>query len=184
MPTEHGNPLGRFAGRKGGTLPFGLTLLGDWEREQWQTEKADFFQRYIAFEKAIHAKHPEIQLIGLRRADITSERYTSMGVLSAGCPKHENFVYAADEHYYVKPQWFYEQPISMTTIHGISRSFPANMQPIPVNGMNRPEANIGWCSGRSRISHWRGAQRGCGRAGLLCAAFCSRGYILSENSPI
>lgn len=43
--------------------------------EQWQTEKIDFFGRYQAFEKAIHAKYPEIKLIGSAGPDITSEHY-------------------------------------------------------------------------------------------------------------
>lgn len=37
--------------------PFGLTFLGI-GNEQWQTERADFFERYTAFEQAIHAVYP------------------------------------------------------------------------------------------------------------------------------
>ena len=121
--------------------PFGLTLLGI-GNEQWQTEKADFFERYTAFEKAVHAKHPEIQLIGSAGPDITSERYTAAWEFyRKECPKHENFVYALDEHYYVKPEWFYEHTDFYDGYSRDIKVFSGEYAAHPVNGMNRPDAN-------------------------------------------
>lgn len=132
---------GALRAEMGHPAPFGLTLLGI-GNEQWQTEKADFFQRYIAFEKAIHAKHPEIQLIGSAGPDITSERYTAAWEFyRQECPKHENFVYALDEHYYVKPQWFYEHTDFYDNYSRDIKVFSGEYAAHPVNGMNRPEAN-------------------------------------------
>ena len=54
--------------------PFHLTMLGI-GNEQWETEKSGFFERYRLFEECIHAKYPEIRLIGSAGPDITSERY-------------------------------------------------------------------------------------------------------------
>ena len=45
---------GSVRAKMGHPEPFGLTMVGI-GNEQWQTEKIDFFGRYQAFEKAIHA---------------------------------------------------------------------------------------------------------------------------------
>ena len=99
--------VGRAARRDGPSRAVRLTMLGI-GNEQWQTEKVDFFARYQAFEQAIHAKYPDIRLIGSAGPDITSERYEmAWKFYHENAPKKENFVYAVDEHYYVKPEWFY-----------------------------------------------------------------------------
>ena len=53
-----------------------MTMVGI-GNEQWQTEKIDFFGRYQAFEKAIHAKYPEIKLIGSAVAAISPPSVTT-----------------------------------------------------------------------------------------------------------
>ena len=87
--------------------PFHLTMLGI-GNEQWETEKSGFFGRYRLFEECIHAKYPEIRLIGSAGPDITSERYEKAWKYYHGAVKtQKNYVYAVDEHYYVEPDWFY-----------------------------------------------------------------------------
>ena len=87
--------------------PFHLTMLGI-GNEQWETEKSGFFERYRLFEECIHAKYPEIRLIGSAGPDITSERYEKAWKYYHGAVKtQKNYVYAVDEHYYVEPDWFY-----------------------------------------------------------------------------
>ena len=54
---------GSVRGQMGHPESFHLTMLGI-GNEQWQTEKADFFERYVIFEQEIHARYPEIKLIG------------------------------------------------------------------------------------------------------------------------
>lgn len=96
--------------------------------EQWQTEKIDFFGRYQAFEKAIHAKYPEIKLIGSAGPDITSEHYDkAWEFYKKEVPARDNFCYAVDEHYYVNPTGFMHIQISMMNIRGMSRCSPGNM---------------------------------------------------------
>ena len=86
--------------------PFGLEFIGI-GNEQWETEKVDFFRRYTLFEEAIHAKYPEMKLIGSAGPDVRTERYDAAWKFyheaSAG---KENFTYAVDEHYYMPPEWF------------------------------------------------------------------------------
>lgn len=85
--------------------PFGLELLGI-GNEQWQTEEADFFSRYEAFERAIHAVYPEIKLIGSAGPDVVSDHYHAAWEFYGRHETDKNFVYAVDEHYYMKPDWF------------------------------------------------------------------------------
>ena len=99
---------GSVRARMGHPEPFGMTMVGI-GNEQWQTDKIDFFARYRAFEEAIHAKYPDMKLIGSAGPDITSERYElAWDFYKKEVPAKENFCYAVDEHYYVKPEWFYE----------------------------------------------------------------------------
>ena len=98
---------GSVRAKMGHPEPFGLTMVGI-GNEQWQTEKIDFFGRYQAFEKAIHAKYPEIKLIGSAGPDITSERYEMAWKFYQDNADKKDFVYAVDEHYYVSPQWLYD----------------------------------------------------------------------------
>ena len=64
-------PWGSVRAKMGHPKPFGLTMLGI-GNEQWETEKAHFFDRYCAFEKAIHEVYPQILLIGSAGPDVTS----------------------------------------------------------------------------------------------------------------
>lgn len=132
---------GAVRAQMGHPAPFGMTMMGI-GNEQWQTEKVDFFSRYQAFEQAIHAKYPEMRLIGSAGPDITSERYTAAwDFYKEAAPKKENFVYAVDEHYYVKPEWFYEHTDFYDVYPRNIKVFSGEYAAHPVNGMNRPDAN-------------------------------------------
>ncbi|MBQ7920770.1 MAG: carbohydrate binding domain-containing protein [Lachnospiraceae bacterium] len=124
----------------GHEAPFGLTMLGI-GNEQWQTERADFFERYVRFEEAIHAKYPEIKLIGSAGPDITSERYEKAWKFYNEHKNQENFVYAVDEHYYVKPQWLFDHVDFYDNYDRTIKVFSGEYAAHPVSGMNRPEAN-------------------------------------------
>lgn len=87
--------------------PFNLKYLGV-GNEQWQTEVVDFHERAEIFEKRIHEKYPEIQIIGSAGPDVSTEKYdTAWKFLREKCKDNPNFVYAVDEHYYVNPEWLY-----------------------------------------------------------------------------
>ena len=110
--------------------------------EQWQTEKIDFFGRYQAFEKAIHAKYPEIKLIGSAGPDITSERYDkAWEFYKKEVPARDNFCYAVDEHYYVKPDWFYAHTDFYDEYPRDVKVFSGEYASHPISGMNLPQAN-------------------------------------------
>ncbi|MEI9921096.1 MAG: alpha-L-arabinofuranosidase C-terminal domain-containing protein [Bacteroidota bacterium] len=88
---------GKLRSDMGHPTTFNLKMIGV-GNEQWGPQ---YFERYNEFEKAIHAKYPQIQII------------SSAGPFPAG----ELFDYAwdqlkaskaqiVDEHYYNKPEWF------------------------------------------------------------------------------
>lgn len=86
--------------------PFGLEYVGI-GNEQWQTKDIDFFERYEVFEKAIHEVYPEIKLIGSAGPDVITERFTAAWDFYKKHEGEKDFVYAVDEHYYMRPEWFY-----------------------------------------------------------------------------
>ena len=131
---------GAVRAQMGHPEPFGLTMLGI-GNEQWQTEKADFFERYVRFEEAIHGKYPEIKLIGSAGPDITSERYTAAWEFYGEHKEQANFVYAVDEHYYVKPQWLFEHVDFYDEYDRTIKVFSGEYAAHPVSGMNMPQAN-------------------------------------------
>ena len=98
--------------------------------------------QYQSYEQAIHEKYPEMRLIGSAGPDITSERYTAAwDFYKEAAPKKENFVYAVDEHYYVKPEWFYAHTDFYDEYPRNIKVFSGEYAAHPVNGMNRPDAN-------------------------------------------
>ncbi len=131
---------GKVRADMGHAEPFGLTMLGI-GNEQWQTDKADFFERYVKFEEAIHGKYPEIKLIGSAGPDITSERYEAAWKFYNEHKNQANFVYAVDEHYYVKPQWLFEHVDFYDNYDRTIKVFSGEYAAHPVSGMNMPQAN-------------------------------------------
>ncbi len=131
---------GAVRAQMGHKEPFGLTMVGV-GNEQWQTEKADFFERYEIFEKAIHAYAPEIKLIGSAGPDITSERYTKAWEFYHAHEEQEDFVYAVDEHYYVKPEWLYDHTDFYDNYPRKVKVFSGEYAAHPASGFNKPEAN-------------------------------------------
>lgn len=94
--------------KMGHPVPFGLTMLGI-GNEQWETKESRFFERYHAFEQTIHAKYPDIKLIGSAGPDIVSDYHSAAWQFyRQKCGVNATFCYAVDEHYYVKPEWFYD----------------------------------------------------------------------------
>lgn len=99
---------GKLRAKMGHENSFNLKFIGI-GNEQWQTDKVNFLDRYKAFEKAIHKKYPDIELIGTAGPDVTSEKYTTAwNFFNNEIKANKKFTAAIDEHYYMKPEWFYE----------------------------------------------------------------------------
>jgi alpha-L-arabinofuranosidase len=120
--------------------PFHLSMIGI-GNEQWQTENADFFERYTIFEKAIHEVDPNIKLIGSAGPDITSDKYRQAWKFYHENEEQVNFVYAVDEHYYVKPEWLYENVNFYDNYSRKVKVFSGEYAAHPISGATRPNAN-------------------------------------------
>lgn len=88
--------------------PFNLEYIGI-GNEQWETESVNFFERYEAFEQAIHEKYPEMNLIATSGPDASGNKFDEAWnfLKSHSDNDEDNFAYAVDEHYYRTPDWFY-----------------------------------------------------------------------------
>lgn len=99
---------GALRAKMGHPEPFGLEYLGV-GNEQWETEDNEFFKRAKKFEQRIHAVYPEIKIIGTAGPDVSSEKYEAgWNFYRSEMKENPNCVHAVDEHYYVKPEWLYE----------------------------------------------------------------------------
>lgn len=96
--------------------PFNMEFLGI-GNEQWEEEyngvNNKFKERYARFESAIHEKYPEIKLINTASAfmkDTSNEAIweDAWNWIYNETNQNSNFQYAVDEHYYMTPDWFYE----------------------------------------------------------------------------
>lgn len=125
---------------------FGLELVGI-GNEQWESEKIDFFERYRRFEKAIHAKYPEIKLIGTAGPDVHSEKYkAAWEFYYKENERNPDFVYAVDEHYYMNPKWFLDNTHFYDSYSRKIKVFAGEYAAHCDNGMNRPELNNWWAA--------------------------------------
>ncbi|MDD6036787.1 MAG: alpha-L-arabinofuranosidase C-terminal domain-containing protein [Lachnospiraceae bacterium] len=87
---------------------FHLTLLAI-GNEQWNSRHVDLNERYTAFENAIHEKYPEIRCLGTAGPFVKEPLYEkAWDFYRSECKTNTKFTYAVDEHYYVAPQWLYD----------------------------------------------------------------------------
>lgn len=120
---------------------FGLTMMG-LGNEQWETEEVDFYKRYEIFESVIHERYPDMRLIGSAGPDIISDHYReAWRFYREKAAKDPAFCYAIDEHYYVKPEWFYEHTDFYDEYPRDVKVFSGEYAAHPDSGMNNPAAN-------------------------------------------
>lgn len=100
-------PWGKVRASMGHPAPFGLEMIGI-GNEQWETTSLDFQRRYTLFEKCIHAKYPDIKLIGSAGPAIDIPIYNQALDFYRSHAEKEDFCYAVDEHYYITPAQMYQ----------------------------------------------------------------------------
>ncbi|MBP5358439.1 MAG: hypothetical protein J6Y69_04550, partial [Treponema sp.] len=65
--------------------------------------------RYIAFEKAIHERYPEIKCLGTAGPFVDNDFHkNAWDFYRKNAASNKDFSYAVDEHYYVAPEWLYD----------------------------------------------------------------------------
>ena len=92
--------------------PFPLEYLGV-GNEQWLAEiegkSNEFYKRFEIFEKRIHEKYPDLKIIGTVGPTVGTPSHESAWKWTReNLKSNPNFVYASDEHFYVSPEWLYE----------------------------------------------------------------------------
>lgn len=99
---------GKMRADLGHAESFNLEMIGI-GNEQWETKDNRFFERYAAFEKAIHQIYPEMKLIGSAGPNVEWEQFgEAWDFIRKNAKENPDFAYAVDEHYYMPPQWFYD----------------------------------------------------------------------------
>ena len=99
---------GKLRAQMGHPESFNLDMIAI-GNEQWESKNVDVAPRYVAFEKAIHEVYPEIKCLGTAGPFVNHELHTkAWDFYKSECAKNPDFTYAVDEHYYVAPQWLYE----------------------------------------------------------------------------
>lgn len=133
---------GSVRAQMGHEEPFGLEMVGV-GNEQWEDGESRFFERYLLFEREIHKVYPKIRLIGTAGPELDSSRFQAAWDFYRGQEDKENFVYAVDEHYYTKPDWFVTHtdyfdkvPRNTKIFFGEYAAHPMGWMP-----MNSPEGN-------------------------------------------
>lgn len=149
---------GSLRAQMGHPEPFGLDLIGI-GNEQWETDKVDFFKRYEIFQKAIHEKYPEMRLIGSAGPDVSSEKYSNAwNYYKPKAEENKDFVYAVDEHYYVKPQWLCDNVHFYDNYPRNVKVFAGEYAAHHGNGMNCPHFND-WGAALAEAAFLTGLER-------------------------
>ncbi len=88
--------------------PFRLRMLGI-GNEQWQTETNRWFERYGEFEKVIHEKYPDVDLIFPGGPALGDSRYIAAREYAEEKSRsNPKFCFAVDEHNYAPKEWFFD----------------------------------------------------------------------------
>lgn len=99
---------GALRAQMGHPKPFNLEMLAI-GNEQWESGCVDLAPRYIAFEKAIHKKYPKIKCLGTAGPFVGNDFHkNAWDFYRISGKKNRAFSYAVDEHYYVAPEWLYD----------------------------------------------------------------------------
>ncbi len=103
---------GKVRSDMGHPQPFALEYLGI-GNEQWLAEvdgkSNEFYKRFEIFEKRIHEKYPDLKIIGTVGPEVGTPAHKSAWEWTRkNLAKNPDFVYASDEHFYVSPDWLYE----------------------------------------------------------------------------
>lgn len=133
---------GAIRAKMGHKAPFGLEMVGV-GNEQWENEESRFFERYRLFEREIHKVYPEIKLIGTSGPELDSPRFYAAWKFYQEQEDQENFVYAVDEHYYTKPEWFFSHIDYFDHVSRKTKIFFGEYAAHPVGcvGMSKAEEN-------------------------------------------
>lgn len=137
---------GRVRAEMGHPQPFGLEYLGV-GNEQWETETNEFYKRFELFERRIHEKYPDLKIIGTVGPTVDTDSHRSAWEWTRkNLERNPNFVYAADEHFYVTPEWLYAHTNVYDNYPRLGKVFAgeyaAHLPEAGCGQFNAPQANV------------------------------------------
>lgn len=168
---------GALRAEMGHPEPFNIKMIGV-GNEQWNTEENQFYERYEAFEKAIHEVYPEIDIIGTAGPDVTSGNYTNAWEwIRENTAEDPDFVYAVDEHYYMVPDWFLQNTDFYDSYPRDVKVFAGEYASRTRNKPNDPEANTLYTA-LTEAAYFTGLERNSDVVVMSCYAplFARSGY--------
>lgn len=147
---DSGTKWGRIRTEMGHPKPFNLKFIGV-GNEQWG---ADYIERYKVFEKAIHAKYPDIKIISG----------------SGPSPDGEFFEYGwkelkqlnaqiVDEHYYNSPEWFMQNAGRYDQYDRSGPKVFAGEYAAQSVGVVKPDNKNNWLTALSEAAFMTGLER-------------------------
>lgn len=157
---------GRVRSEMGHPQPFPLEYLGV-GNEQWLADvngkSNEFYKRFEIFEKRLHEKYPDLKIIGTVGPTVGTETYESAWKWTREKLKENpDFVYASDEHFYVKPEWLYENvhmyddyPRDAKVYAG---EYAAHVPEAGCGQFNSPQANL-WKGGLAEAAFMTGMEQ-------------------------
>ncbi len=108
---------GKLRADLGHPAPFDLEYLGV-GNEQWEASPVqkdgtarpnEFYKRFELFEKRIHERYPALKIVGTVGPTFeTDSYYDAWKWVREKLTENPDFVYCADEHFYVSPAWLYD----------------------------------------------------------------------------
>lgn len=99
---------GGLRARMGHPESFNLDMIAI-GNEQWNSRHVNVAERYKVFEKVIHDKYPEIKCLGTAGPFVNNDIHAELWkVYREEAKTNKAYSYAVDEHYYVAPQWLYD----------------------------------------------------------------------------
>lgn len=159
---------GRVRIQMGHAEPFRLEYLGI-GNEQWEVpaekgkEGNSFYKRFELFEKVIHERYPDIKIIGTVGPTVGTPTHEDAWKWIEKKSEHNpDFVYAADEHFYVPPQWLYDHadmysayPRTRQVYAGEYAAHVAQEKGLP---LRTPQANV-WEGALAEAAFMTGMER-------------------------
>jgi alpha-L-arabinofuranosidase len=143
-------PWGRLRSVMGHPAPFNLKFIGV-GNEQWEEQ---YIERYREFEKVLHQKHPEIQLVSgagpYPSGKYFTDAWTALKKLSPAL---------IDEHYYMAPEWFMKNASRYDNYDGSGIKVFAGEYAAHWNSTDVAESRNSWYSALAEAAFMTGLDR-------------------------
>lgn len=163
---------GKVRAEMGHPEPFKLEYLGvgneQWEAEPVQKDTGkpasnEFYKRFELFEKRIHERYPELKIVGTVGPTVDTPSHKSAWEWTRkNLEQNPDFVYCADEHFYVSPEWMYNNVNVYDSYPRLGKvyagEYAAHVPGSGAAGFNAPQSNC-WEGALAEAAFMTGMER-------------------------